>query len=155
MHNPAKIKRNGHYKQGYYVCKHPEKYMGDAKKIIYRSGLEQIVCYKFDHNTSIIGWCIEPLTINYISPKDGLPHRYFPDFLTVSLDKNGNKIINLWEVKPDKEKYEPKKGKNKKRYIKECLTYSVNQAKWDAARNFCVKKGWNFIIITEKEILSK
>lgn len=32
--NPAKIKKNGHYKQGYYKPTNPEKYLGDPKGVI-------------------------------------------------------------------------------------------------------------------------
>lgn len=152
--NPAKIKKNGHYKQGNYQPAHPEKYLGDHSKIPYRSGLEFRVCYKLDHADYIVGWCIEPAPVIYISPKDGLPHRYFPDFLTVTINKDGTKNITLIEVKPYAEQFPPKKkGKKKARYLKEALTYEINQAKWDAARALCKKKGWNFVILTEKDIL--
>jgi hypothetical protein len=31
-------------------------------------------------------------------------------------------------------------------------TYGVNEAKWKAAKSFCADRGWNFIIMTEKEL---
>ena len=34
----------------------------------------------------------------------------------------------------------------------EQLTYVKNQAKWEAATKFCNKKGWEFKILTEKDI---
>lgn len=152
--NPAKISKNSRYKQGNYVPKFPEKYLGDPKNIPYRSGWEQKVCYKLDHAPYVIAWCIEPAPIQYLSPKDGLPHRYFPDFLTVTINKDGTKNITLIEVKPSKEQFPPsKQGKKKSRYLQEALTYEINQAKWNAARALCKKKGWNFVILTEKEIL--
>jgi len=154
--NPAKIKKNGHYKQGNYVPANPKKYLGDVKKIPYRSGLEQKVCYKLDHADYVVGWCIEPAPVIYIKPTDGLPHRYFPDFLTVTLNSDGTKNITLIEVKPYNQQFPPKKqGKKKSRYLKEAVDYEINQAKWAAARELCKKKGWNFVILTEKEINGK
>jgi hypothetical protein len=157
-YNPAKISKNSRYKQGYYQCTNPHKYIGDPKKIIYRSSWELKICQKLDHADYVLGWaCEAPHPLIYISPKDGLPHRYYPDFIVVTFDKiNNKKVVTLIEVKPYKEKFPPsKKGKKKSRYIQECVTYSINQAKWEAARKFCEQKGWQFSIMTEKEILGK
>ena len=155
--NPAKISKGSRYHQGYYKCTNPDKYMGDPNKILYRSSWERKVCFKLDHAEYVIGWGCETFSINYISPKDGLPHRYFPDFIVVTFDKiNSKKIVTVIEVKPHKEQFPPSsKGKKKSRYLSECLTYSINQAKWNTAKDFCNKKGWNFLVLTEKEILSK
>lgn len=155
MKNPAQISKNSKYKQGYYKCTYPDKYIGDYNNIIYRSSWELRVCYKLDHAEYIKAWCCEPpAPVIYISPKDGLPHRYYPDFLTVTINKDGTKNITLIEVKPYAEQFPPKKkGKKKSRYLKEALTYEINHAKWDAARTLCKKKGWNFVILTEKDIL--
>lgn len=157
MTNPAKISKTSRYKQGRYICTNPHKYIGDCNKISYRSSWELKVCQKLDHADYVLGWACEPFHIIYISPKDGLPHRYFPDFIVVSYDKiNNKKVTTLIEVKPSKEQFPPsKKGKKKSRYLQECITYEVNQAKWKAAREFCAKKGWNFVVMTEKEILGK
>jgi len=32
------------------------------------------------------------------------------------------------------------------------MTWGVNQAKWKAAKEYCEKKGWEFRILTEKEL---
>jgi hypothetical protein len=79
-------------------------------------------------------------------------HRYFPDIIVVA-DNNGEEVVTLIEIKPLKETLPPKKqGKKKSRQIYEAVTYSVNQAKWAAARALCEKKGWKFKVMTEKEI---
>ena len=39
-----------------------------------------------------------------------------------------------------------------KRYISEVVTWSVNKAKWKAATEFCKDYGWEFMLITEKEL---
>lgn len=155
--NPAQISKGSRYKQGRYECIHPEKYLGDVHSISYRSSWEFRLCYKFDHSKEILAWNCEGIIIKYLSPKDGLFHRYFVDFLTVSYNKElDKKIVTLIEVKPEKEKYPPtSKGKKKSRYLYECMTYEVNQAKWRYARAYCEKKGWNFVILSEKEIIGK
>lgn len=154
--NPAGIGGNRTYKQGLYIPVNPSKYMGDVNKIVYRSSWEFKVCYKLDHADYVVGWACEQPVVPYISPKDGLPHRYFPDFLVVTLNQDGTKNITMIEVKPYREQFPPTaKGKKKSRFLKEAVTYEVNQAKWRAARAFCDKRGWNFVILTEKEILNE
>lgn len=151
--NPARIKKNGHYKQGKYTPKNPNKYLGDPTNIVYRSGWEQRVCYKLDHTDYIVGWCCEPFSIKYISPKDGLPHRYYIDFITVTMNDDGTKNVTLIEVKPYAQTIPPKPNKKKSRYLKEALTYEINQAKWEYARAYCKRKDWSFVIMTEREIM--
>ena len=57
------------------------------------------------------------------------------------------------EVKPKKQTTEPKKPKKvTKSYLYEAATYAVNQAKWKAAREFCLDNGVEFKIITEDEL---
>lgn len=153
--NPAKIGKSRYY-QGVYKPANPEKYVGDADKIIYRSSWERKVCHKLDHAKYIVAWSCEPFPIWYRSPKDKQPHRYFPDFMTVTINKDGSKNVTIIEVKPYKEQFPPKpQGKKKARFLKESLTYEINQAKWAAAKALCRKKGWNFVVLTEKEILGK
>jgi len=157
MKNPAKISKGSRYYQGKYECKYPEKYLGDPKSIEYRSSWEFALCYKFDHSKEILKWSSEEVVIPYISPKDGLTHRYFVDFLTVAWNKEKDeRVVTLIEVKPEKEKYPPKpQGKKKQRYLQECMTYEINQSKWAYARAYCKKRGWNFVILSEKDILGK
>ena len=45
--------------------------------------------------------------------------------------------------------------KKKSTLIYEAYHYSVNQAKWEAARNYAKKKNLDFIILTEKELFNK
>ena len=59
----------------------------------------------------------------------------------------------LVEVKPLKQTKEPKTQKRMtKRYINEVVTWSVNQAKWKAASEFCKDQNWEFMLNTEKEL---
>ena len=134
--------------QGKYRPSFPNKYKGDPGNVVYRSSWE----YKFmkwcDITPTVLEWGSEEIIIPYISPVDGKRHRYFPDFYV----KIGNKKY-LVEVKPYKQTKEPKTQKrNTKRYINEVVTYAVNQAKWKAATEFCLDNGWEFMLITEKEL---
>jgi hypothetical protein len=134
--------------QGKYRPSFPRKYKGDSTNVVYRSSWE----YKFmkwcDNTSSVEEWGSEEIIIPYVSPVDGRRHRYFPDFYV----KIGKKKY-LVEVKPYKQTKEPKTQKrNTKRYINEVVTYAVNQAKWKAATEFCVDNGWEFMLITEKEL---
>ena len=39
-----------------------------------------------------------------------------------------------------------------KKYINEVVTYAVNQAKWDAATEYCNDRMWEFKVLTEKDM---
>ena len=136
------------YKQGKYIPRLPKKYKGDYRNIVYRSSWE----YKFmrwcDNTSSVVEWGSEEIAIPYISPVDGKRHKYYPDFYV----KVGNKKYMV-EVKPTRQTKEPKTQKKiTKRYVTEVVTYSVNKAKWKAAEEFCKDYGWEFMLITEKEL---
>jgi len=32
------------------------------------------------------------------------------------------------------------------------MRYGINSAKWKAAQEYCADRGWDFVIITEKEL---
>ena len=101
-----------------------------------------------DITSTVQEWGSEEIIIPYISPVDGKSHRYFPDFY-VKIE--GRRY--LVEVKPLKQTKEPKTQKRMtKRYINEVVTWSVNQAKWKAASEFCKDQNWEFMLITEKEL---
>lgn len=134
--------------RGKYRVSNPRKYKGDARNVVYRSSWE----YKFmewcDSHPSVEEWASEEIIIPYISPVDGKRHRYFPDFYV----KVGNKKY-IAEVKPSYQTKEPKTQKrNTKKYISEVMTYAVNQAKFKAADEFCKDHGWEFMVVTEKEL---
>lgn len=139
--------------KGRYSPKNPGKYKGDPTGIIYRSLWERKLMVYLDENKSIIQWSSEEIAIPYISPLDNRYHRYFPDFYVKAIDKNGNIVEQLLEVKPRKETIEPKKkSRITKQYITEVTTWGKNQAKWKAATEYCLDRGWQFKLITEKEL---
>jgi len=45
-----------------------------------------------------------------------------------------------------------KRSRVTKQYITEVMTYGINQAKWKAAQEYCLDKGWQFKVLTEKEL---
>lgn len=141
------------YKQGFFKPKNPDKYKGDAKNIVFRSGWEKRVMDWCDTNTNVIEWASEEVVIPYKSPVDNKLHRYFTDFYVVVLDREGNKQTMILEVKPKAQTQEPKAPKRKtKRYISEVFTWGVNQAKWKAAEEYCKDRGWQFRLITETDL---
>ena len=144
------------YKQGRFIPKNPKKYLGDPTNIIYRSGWEKRVMQYLDEQTGITAWSSEEIIIPYISPVDNRAHRYFVDFYVEAVGRDGDKRKMLLEVKPLAQSQEPKKqSRRTKRYITEVMTWGVNQAKWKAAEEYCKGKGWEFKVITEKELFKK
>lgn len=133
---------------GRFKPTNPNKYIGDHTNIIYRSSWECRVMSWLDKNPDIVEWGSEEIIIPYKSPVDGRYHRYFPDFIV----KTRNKTMII-EVKPDRETKEPKqRSRMTKQYIQEVATYGVNQSKWKAAEEYCLDRGWEFKIITEKHL---
>ena len=140
--------------KGKFSPKNPKKYGGDPTGIIYRSGWELRVMKYLDENINVIEWKSEEIAIPYRSPVDNRVHRYFPDFIVKVRTPDGGTKTMMLEVKPKAQTREPKIPTNKKtrRYITEVMTWGVNQAKWRAAEEYCLDKGWNFKLITEDEL---
>jgi hypothetical protein len=133
---------------GRFKPTNPQKYIGDHTNIIYRSSWECRVMSWLDKNPDIVSWGSEELVIPYKSPVDGKFHRYFPDFIVKT--KNKTMIV---EVKPERETKEPKPKKRvTKQYLQEVMTYGINQSKWKAAEEYCLDRGWEFKVITEKHL---
>jgi len=106
-----------------------------------------------DKNPNIISWASEELIIPYKSPVDGRWHRYFPDFLVKMRTKDGKLKTLLLEVKPKKQSQPPEPQKRiTKRYITEVTTYGINSAKWKAAKEYCLDRGWEFQVLTEDHL---
>ena len=139
--------------QGRYKPRNPEKYEGDPTNIIYRSGWELRLMSYCDKHPNILKWSSEEVVIPYKSPIDGRYHRYFPDFLIKTINKDGSKETILVEVKPEYQTKPPQKQKKvTKKYLNEVKTWGINEAKWKAANEYCKDRGWKFVIMTEKEL---
>jgi len=138
--------------RGTFTPKNPSKYNGNSKNIIYRSNWELRVMKYFDDHPNVIWWASEELTIPYVSPIDNKTHRYFPDFIVKMRLKDGKVTTYILEVKPLAQTKMPVQKRKTKRFIQEAATYAVNQEKWRAADLFCREHGWQFKVITEKEL---
>lgn len=139
------------YHQGKFKAIHPDKYAGDASNIIFRSSWEMKFMRWCDNNANVVKWSSEETIIPYICGTDNRPHRYFVDFKIQVQSRDGSLKTYLVEVKPSKE-VSPPTTKNKKRYLIEAHTFIKNQSKWKYATEYCKDRGWEFKIITEKEL---
>ena len=139
--------------KGKFRPKNYKKYKGDFREVIYRSSWELKFMQYCDTNKSIVKWSSEEIVIPYRSPVDNRIHRYFPDFYVKYKDVKGNFQEKVIEIKPAKQVKEPKMQKRRtKKYVSEVFTYATNQAKWQAAEDFCKDRKWQFQILTEKEL---
>jgi len=141
-------------KQGVFKPNNPHKYKGNSTNIIYRSSYELKLFRRLDAHEDVEWWASEEMSVNYVSPLDNRRHRYYPDVLMKK--KNDPKVIMI-EVKPAYQTVQPtmkktKKGKPTKSSLYEMREWGRNTAKWAAARKFCEKRNWEFIIMTENEL---
>jgi hypothetical protein len=138
--------------KGWFRPRNPQKYKGDAKNIVYRSSWELRVMKWLDENPSVIWWASEELVIRYRSPVDQRIHRYFPDFILRVKRKAGLEKTLVIEVKPHSQTIKPVQKRKTKKFISEAATYAINQEKWRAADLFCQEHGWEFLVLTEKDL---
>ena len=136
------------FTQGFYNIQNPKKYLG-KKPPIYRSSWEYRLMIYLDESSKITYWNSESFSIQYYDPVRNRKRNYFPDFFII---RDGVRIII--EVKPSRETKQPRKTPKKKQstLLYEQMTYATNQAKWEAAKVYCKKKGWEFEIMTEKDL---
>jgi hypothetical protein len=141
----------GHFKQGLFTPKNPDKYIGDIEKIRYMSSWELSMHSFLDNNAKIIRWCSEELSIPYIKPTDNKIHKYYPDYYVEYIDKFNNIRKVIIEVKPDKQT-KKSRARSPKNKLYEDVQYAVNVAKWSACKQFCDTHGLEFQIVTEKQM---
>jgi hypothetical protein len=140
------------YRQGVYRPTHPEKC--NSKVCIFRSSYELKFMRWVDNHPNVVSWSSEGTVIPYIKPSDGRMHRYFVDNTVTLKDSQGKLHKYLVEIKPYSALLPPKKTPRKRHntLVKESITHAINLAKWDAAKKWASKKGYKFIILTEKEL---
>ena len=140
-------------RSGRYRPSNITKYRGDYRNIIYRSSWEKIFMRYCDKNDNIIEWGSEEVIIPYRSPLDNRLHRYFPDFYIKVKDLSGAPKKYIIEIKPKRQCTEPKIQKTKSRkYVREVMEYAKNQAKWDAAKDWCADRRMEFKVLTEDDL---
>lgn len=139
--------------KGKFSPKNYKKYIGDPTNIIYRSGWEKRFMRHLDENPNIIEWQSEGIAIPYKSPLDNKFHRYFPDFFVKIKAKDGSIKSMIIEIKPEVQTHPPKSQARKtRRYINEAMTWGVNEAKWKGAVEYCLDRGYEFKVFTEKHL---
>lgn len=139
--------------KGKFKPKFPDKYLGDPTNIIFRSSWEKKFMVWCDSNSSVLKWQSEETVIPYRCPTDNKIHRYFVDFRIQIRDKMGVLKTYLVEIKPDSQTKPPAyPGRKTQRYLTEAMTFMKNQAKWKAAEQYAIDRGWNFVILTENHL---
>lgn len=117
--------------RGKYKPQYPAKYAGNANRITYRSMWERRFMLYCDRSDKIVQWSSEELHIPYYFEDDGKWHNYYPDFVVKTYD--GRTIVV--EIKPHFQR-----------------KYKKNRAKWSSAEDYCNKMGYEFKVLTEKEL---
>ena len=154
--------KKGRPKQGQFMPDNPEKYImvendQNQGKIIYRSSWERQFMSWLDLTTSVIKWNSEGVYVPYIKPTDNREHKYYIDFYFEAKNTKGGTTRYLIEIKPYAETQPPilpkrKTEKSMQNHQKRIVTYQVNQAKWESAREFARQNKVEFKIITEREL---
>ena len=141
------------YKQGIYTPKNPGKYSGDFKNIIFRSSWEQRMFRWCDLNPNVLEWNSEEIVVPYFFELDGKYHRYYVDLKIKLKTKDGSVKTYLVEIKPHAQIIKPivegKLNKSKKEAIE---TWCKNQKKWQAASEFAKQRGWEFLVLSERDL---
>jgi hypothetical protein len=134
------------FAQGIYEVKNPAKYVGLGKPR-YRSSWEMAFMAFCDSNDNIIQWASESVRIPYRNPLTGKQTVYVPDFLVVYRDKNNRTNAELIEIKPSTQS-----SLTEARGRRDQAAVIVNQAKWQAASQWCQRAGVQFRVITERDM---
>lgn len=146
------LNRNRHFRQGVFVPKNKEKF--DGEQAIYRSGLELKYFKKLDENPNVIKWGSENVVVPYFFENKW--HKYYIDLYVVF--KVGDKIKKFFiEIKPQEQVEQPQIGRFNKqeRYLKECATWQKNLTKWKYAKEYAEKNGFEFHVLTERDVKGK
>jgi len=145
---------NKKFRQGIYKPINTQKYRGyDHPRFL--SSWELKLFRWCDMNDDVIEWSSEGIAIPYLNPVTEKTSHYFPDVI-LKLKTNGQIKKYLIEIKPFRQTQDPRNldqsRKRKKTIIYENLNYLKNIAKWTAAKNWASKMGYEFTILTEKEL---
>lgn len=134
------------WKKGKFDPLNREKYRGSTP-IVYRSSWELKFMHWCDRHCDVVEWSSESIKIPYFNPLKNTQSIYVPDFTIKYKDRQGNIHQELVEIKPyDQTVASPKASKAKR------LVIAVNHAKWKAAMKWCKYNGFDFRILTEREI---
>ena len=140
--------------KGKFRPHHPEKYLGNAGNIIYRSSWELRFMRWCDTREEVISWQSEEKRIRYYDPVTKKNRMYYPDFYVKYKRSDGIIVEELVEVKPQRQiEGPPTKPKIRTQsWLNDVRTYVTNQAKWNAAAKYTENMGWNFRLISEQNL---
>jgi hypothetical protein len=134
------------YNQGTFEPKNPDKYVG-SYPITYRSSWELTFMNVCDQHPNIEQWASESIKIPYRDPFTGKIRNYIPDFFIIYSDKNGARHAEIIEIKPLSQSI-PEAARSKK----DQEAVMLNEAKWQAAYEWCKTQNVKFRIMTEKQL---
>jgi len=155
------------YKQGLFVPKNKEKLIkaNTYGGVFYRSGLEHKMMIWLDRNDNITQWASEWMKIPYEKTEynntknyvETTQHNYYPDFYYELRRNDGSVSRVIAEVKPSTETVEPKlqsnpTAKQLKNFEYALKMWNKNLSKWKYMIEYCERKGFDFIIVTEKNL---
>ena len=147
--DPRKRGRYGNAKTGKFFMSHPEKFCG-AQAPEYKSELELLFMKYADSSPAVLSWGYETSVIRYLdeSQYPAKVRRYFIDFVCKVKAADGG-VKTVWvEIKPEKEASRP----SRKCCKETMLTWVRNQCKWKAARQLAAAKGYEFKVLTERQL---
>jgi hypothetical protein len=138
---------------GKYRVQNKEKYVADLQECEYRSSWELKYMKYLDRQPNVLEWASENVIIPYYNPVEKKTRRYFVDFYVKVRTTEGFIKKYIIEIKPLNQCYPPKKHKRTSNGYRSALkAYIRFQCKWKAAKKWAEKRGWEFIVITEKEL---
>jgi hypothetical protein len=163
---------NSKYHGGNYIPKNKDKVikLNTEGGLYYRSSWEKKIMFWLDNNEKITKWgaeCIKiPYQMTHFENGDARVknHVYHVDFYYEMMSDEGLTRRVVVEVKPQKEynmvlalnegKLQvPEKGTKKLKNFEYDLKMAYkNKNKWETMINWCNKKGYEFIIITEEHL---
>ena len=160
---------NSKYNSGNYIPINKDKVLklNNEGGVYYRSGWEKKIMVWLDSMESIVQWGAECMEIPYQATHfEGgdvklKSHRYYPDFFYKMLMPDNTMKYVVMEVKPQKE-YDmvislieerlkvPEDGLKKLKNFEYDLKMAYkNKQKWETMIEWCNKKGYEFIVVTE------
>jgi hypothetical protein len=138
---------------GKYRVQNKEKYVADLQECEYRSSWELRYMKYLDKQPNVLEWASENVIIPYYNPVEKKTRRYIVDFYVKVRTTEGFIKKYIIEIKPLNQCNPPKKQKRTSNGYRSALkAYIRNQSKWKAAKKWADRRGWEFIVITEKEL---
>jgi len=102
---------------------------------IYRSLWERKFMLYCDRSDAVMYWSSEKVEIPYYDPTTNRWRTYYPDFFLTYVNERYEPVDKVVEIKPQLQ-----------------TKWQINKAKWKYAEEFCKERGWEFQVLTEREI---